>query len=112
VPVTVSRRVSEEVQVRSKMQQAGGELSRPRMSALASGEPQGDRHTQNQLLDRSKKTPEHRRDKNRGHSSYSRSRSPALRRGGDGRNKVSLSLEEYREYQQYRRQNRGRRHWK
>ena len=93
VPGPVSRRVSEELQVRSKMQQAGGELSRPLMSVLASGEPQGERQKQNQLLDRSKKTPEHRRDRNRGHSSYSRSRSPAPRREGDGRNKVSLSLE-------------------
>jgi len=112
VPVPVSRRVNEELQVRSKMKQAGGEPSRPRMSVLASDEPQGDRHKQNQLLDRSKETPEHLRDKNRGHSSYSRSRSPAPRRGSDDRNKVSVSLEEYREYQQYRCQNRGRRHWK
>ena len=57
VPGPVSRRVSEELQVRSEMQQAGGELSRPLMSVLASGEPQGDRQKQNQLLDRSKKTP-------------------------------------------------------
>jgi len=64
VLVQVSRHVSGELRVRSNMQQAGCELTRALMSVLTSTELRGDRQKQNQLSDRSKKMPEHRRDKN------------------------------------------------